>query len=301
MHDSTAPFSLTVLTPTHNRAHRLPELYASLVRQADPRVRWLVVDDGSTDDTAAVVAAWIAEGTIPIHYVHKPNGGKHTALNAGIALIETRLTMIVDSDDHLTDDAVASIAALDARYAGRPELGGYAFTRVTPDGGALLAGPLPAPELVASYIDVRVNGDLDGDMAEVFRTEHLRTVPFPEFDGERFLAEDVVWIRMAFDRDLVFLDHPVYVCEYLPGGLTRTGRSLAVRAPRGAMARAQLLMDERIAVRWRLRGAALWVAYGRFAGIGILDLVHTGGHPWLCLVGLPLGLALHATWRRRYA
>ena len=294
-----APFSLTVLTPTFNRAHRLPALHESLVRAGDERVEWLIVDDGSTDGTRELVAGWVAAGRVRIRYMHKDNGGKHTALNAGIATISSRLTIIVDSDDHLTDDAVAVIEAFDGRYRDRPGLAGFAFTRIQPDGAGMLSGTLPAGDAIASYIDVRVNGHVDGDMAEVFYSDVLRAYPFPVFKGERFLAEDVVWIRMGLQHDLVFVDRPIYICEYLPGGLTRTGRSLAIAAPRGAMARARLLMNPRCSPQMRLRGAALFVAYGRFAGVGVKALLRSTGYPLLGVIGLLPGLALHWRWSRR--
>src|SRR6478752_2228821 len=138
--DEATPFSLTVLTPTYDRAARLPALYESLLRQADPRVEWLIVDDGSRDDTADVVAGWIAEGRLPIRYIAKPNGGKHTALNVGIPTITSRLTFIVDSDDWLTDDAVRLIETYDSRYRARSGLAGFSFLRVAPDGSSLLTG-----------------------------------------------------------------------------------------------------------------------------------------------------------------
>lgn len=295
-----APFSLTILTPTYNRAGRLPDLYASLLRQADDRVEWLIVDDGSTDGTAALVARWIDAAGLRIRYLAKDNGGKHTAINAGIQTVASRLTMIVDSDDHLTSDAVGLIERYDETYAHRPGLCGFAFTRVAPDGSSLLGGRLPASEVIGSYVDIRINGGLNGDMAEVFYTDCLRAYPFPVFDDERFIAEDVVLIPMGLAHDLVFVDRPIYVCEYLPGGLTRSGRANAIRAPLGAMERARLLMDDRMRWSIRLKGAALFLAYGRFAGRRWADLVVGSGHPWLSMLAVPAGLFLHWAWRRRY-
>jgi hypothetical protein len=219
----------------------------------------------------------------------------------GIATIESRLTCIVDSDDYLTDDAVALIEAYFERYRHRSDLCGFAFTRVDGEGKGLLSGQLPAPEIVGTYVTIRVNGRLNGDMAEAWYTDLLRRYPFPEFPGERFLAEGIVWIRMGLDHAMVFIDRPIYVCEYLPGGLTRTGRALAVRSPRGAMARARLLMHPRCSIRVRTKGAVLFVAYGRLAGIGLHQLVKEGRHPALALVGLLPGILLAELWHRRYA
>jgi len=294
-------FSLSVLTPTYDRAHLLPKLYQSLLRQSDARIEWVIVDDGSRDDTADVVAGFVAEGKLRIRYIAKENGGKHTALNRGTATITSRLTIIVDSDDQLTDDAVAVIEAFDAKYGGRPDLCGFSFLRVAPDGTPLFVdGRLPAPEFVESYIDCRINRHLDGDMAEVFYSDRLREFPFPEFAGETFIAEDVVWIRMALKYKMVFVDKPIYICEYLPGGLTRSGRSMAIRSPLGAMERAEMLMHEPCCRRCRLKGATLYVAYGRFAGKGFRDLVKGSGHPSIVLLSYPLGMVLHWTWKLRY-
>ena len=123
----------------------------------------------------------------------------------------------------------------------------------------------------------------------------------PEFPGERFIAEDVVWIRMSFTCKLVFINRPIYVCAYLPGGLTSAGRRNAIRSPRGAMDRAKLLMGEWFRLRIRLKGAALWMAYGRFARKSYVELVRSSGHPALSLLGLIPGAILHARWQRLLA
>jgi glycosyltransferase involved in cell wall biosynthesis len=276
-------------------------LYASLVRQADARIEWLIVDDGSRDNTGEIIRSWIAEDRLRIRFMAKANGGKHTALNLGIPTIQSRLTMIVDSDDHLSDDAVALIESYDRAYRSHAGICGFAFTRVSPEGRAILPRPLPATEYVESYIDGRVNRGVGGDMAEVFYTDRLQAVPFPEFPGERFIAEDVVWIRMGLTCKMVFIDRPIYVCAYLPGGLTSLGRRNSIGSPHGAMDRAKLLMGEWFHLPVRLKGAALWVAYGRFARKSYVELVRSSGHRWLTILGLVPGAVLHARWRRLLA
>ena len=95
---------LTILTPTYNRAGMLPQLYNSLKKQACKDFEWVIVDDGSTDNTQEVVKAWLLGSDFPIRYFYKENGGKHTALNYAVQKIESELTFIVDSDDTLTID-----------------------------------------------------------------------------------------------------------------------------------------------------------------------------------------------------
>lgn len=98
--------TLTVFTPTYNRAHTLGRTYESLLRQTDQDFEWLVIDDGSTDNTRRLVQGWIAEDKIPIRYIHKENGGLYTGYNTAYANIETELCVCIDSDDYMPDDAV---------------------------------------------------------------------------------------------------------------------------------------------------------------------------------------------------
>ena len=101
---------LTVFTPTYNRAHTLPEAYCSLKAQTSKNFLWLIVDDGSTDRTAALVSAWMqAEKAFTIRYLYRPNGGMHAAHNTAYAHIETELNLCLDSDDRLAKDAVEQI------------------------------------------------------------------------------------------------------------------------------------------------------------------------------------------------
>lgn len=189
--------TLTILTPTYHRANMLPYLYNSLLTQTSRDFEWLIVDDGSTDDTETIVQQWIADNAMAVRYLYKKNGGKHTALNAGIQTICSELTFIVDSDDCVTDDAVESILKIHKKYRSQNNICGYAFLRAFPD-GKVNGKKFDVNEKIGSYIDVRVNGDDTGaDKAEVFKTHCLKEFPFPEYPNEKFLGEDLVWVRMA--------------------------------------------------------------------------------------------------------
>lgn len=131
--------TLTVFTPTYNRAHTLPRTYESLLRQTCKDFEWLVIDDGSTDGTAGLVRGWIEENRIPIRYIYKENGGLYTGYNKAYEVIETELNVCIDSDDFMPDNAVelitgywkehgsdeyAGITGLDFTLDGKP-IGGY--------------------------------------------------------------------------------------------------------------------------------------------------------------------------------
>ena len=100
--------TITVFTPTYNRAYILPKLYESLKKQTCMNFEWLIIDDGSTDDTSEVVKTFKTD-KFPILYYYKKNGGKHTAMNYSHPYINGDLLFIVDSDDVLTNDAIETI------------------------------------------------------------------------------------------------------------------------------------------------------------------------------------------------
>ncbi len=100
---------LTILTPTYNRKAEIKKLWESLCAQTIKDFEWLVVDDGSTDDTKEFIEQLPSQSDFSIRYIYKRNGGKHTALNVGIASIESEQTFILDSEDNITQDAVSSI------------------------------------------------------------------------------------------------------------------------------------------------------------------------------------------------
>lgn len=134
MTDEHAP-RITIFTPTYNRAYILTRLYESLVAQTCRDFEWIVADDCSTDDTEALLKRWTAEGNIDMrHFRMAQNGGKHAAINRGVAEARAPWFFIVDSDDHLTDDAVEWAVKHIDRAAADPEIGGISGTRIHHDG-----------------------------------------------------------------------------------------------------------------------------------------------------------------------
>ena len=98
---------VTIFTPTYNRAYIIGKLYGSLLEQTDRNFEWLIVDDGSTDNTRELIGSFIREDRISIRYFRQENGGKHRAINRGVREAAGELFFIVDSDDQLTPEAVA--------------------------------------------------------------------------------------------------------------------------------------------------------------------------------------------------
>jgi len=224
---------LTILTPTFDRRHTLPRLYDSLCAQARHDFEWLVVDDGSTDDTAQWVRACRPRTGFQVCVVQQENSGKHVALNTGVQAARGAWVFIVDSDDWLTPDAVECVAAALAQAADRPQqVAGVCFRKAGPDGGLRgrpYAGPVPfigTPSQVGRMVQ--------GDLAYVFRRDLMAALPFPVIPGEKFVPELYIWNRIADRGGIQFhLDRAVYHCEYLADGYTRNFRAQLRRSPGG--------------------------------------------------------------------
>lgn len=225
-------YPVTVFTPTYNRAYILGDLYHSLQRQTCMDFEWLIVDDGSADDTKALVASWQGEeNPFPIRYVYQENGGKCRAINRGLKEADGRLFFTVDSDDYLTDDAIEKVIRWDGELPAEGHFCGYVGNRgITPT-------QTPNRLFPGGYLDGTAldrYDQVDGERAFVFYTEIHRKYLYPEFPGEKFLTEAVTWDLMAHDGyKMRFYNDIIWIWEYKDDGLTRAGYRVFLENPQG--------------------------------------------------------------------
>ncbi len=288
---------LSIVTPTYNRARLLSGCYASLCRQPDFDFEWIIVDDGSTDETEETVRGFEQE-KFPIIYVKKPNGGKHTALNAAHGHMRGKYTLILDSDDRLTDDAAALIKSEWSRWDEERSVGIVTFLK----GGAVNEPNCVVAEwsTPADIMRCRRKCLRSSDCCEVIRTELFKKYPFPVFEGERFLAEGALWNRVSLESRCVYINRVIYICEYLEDGLTKSGRAMRIRNPLGGMYNAKLCMNRNNYFASRVKNALLYVCYGFFAGKTPREMAEECGSRALMRACLPFGWAIYIYWKRRY-
>ncbi|WP_410513562.1 glycosyltransferase family 2 protein [Paenibacillus sp. BR2-3] len=224
---------ITVFTPTYNRAYIIAELYKSLQAQTFTDFEWLVMDDGSDDNTQELFEAWSAENNcFPIRYYKVENGGKHRAINRGVDLARGELFFIVDSDDYLTCNALDSIAGWEGSLEDKSRFCGIAGNRGSHEEGYL------GTTFNGDYIDAtsleRHKCHITGDKAEVFYTEILKRYKFDEIYGEKFITEATVWDRMAYDGFKIrWFNQTIYICDYLEDGLTHNMKRIFSENPIG--------------------------------------------------------------------
>lgn len=251
---------LTVFTPVYNRAELLERAYRSLCEQTDMDFEWLVVDDGSTDSTPEALAELQRRhrADFPVRVVRTPNGGKHRAVNRGAAEAAGRWFCILDSDDFLTPDAVATLRRRIAEIEADAGVAGVVALRIHPD-GKTVGTPVDFDRRLMHHRDYRVTLGIDGDRFEVVRTGLMRRYRFPEFPGEKFLREGPVWQKMGTDYRMLYTSDPIYVCDYQADGLTAKVARLHEQNPMGAAwANATALAMDGMGLMKRVKLVAQW-------------------------------------------
>ncbi|NMH29507.1 glycosyltransferase family 2 protein [Flavobacterium silvaticum] len=210
--------TITVFTPTYNRAHCLTILYDSLLRQTSDDFEWLVIDDGSVDETKQLVQGWIDEGRIPITYKYKENGGMHTGHNTAYAMISTELNVCIDSDDYLPDDGIEKMITL-WRRDGSNKYAGMIGLDVTIK-GAVIGTQFPEGLKECTYSELAPRYKVVADKKLVYRTEVVKKYePYPVFPDERFVP---LYFPIVIDRDYKVLCYNEVFCivDYQPDGST---------------------------------------------------------------------------------
>ena len=260
---------ITVITPTYNRAEIIKKVYDSLLKQTNKDFEWLVIDDGSKDNTKEVINKFIDEQKIKISYFFKENGGKHTALNLGIKKAKGEYVLILDSDDTLVNDAIEKINNKWKQYSFDKSIACLSFLKIYPN-GQTIGKTYNGTDIKSNNIDFRYNQDLLGDMCEVFKTEILKQYKFPVYENERFLSEAIVWNQIAFDYDTVYINEPIYVAEYLTDGLSNNWFKLVVNNPMGARANNLLFMSKKFKFKIRLKNCIMFDVFSFIAKKPIL-------------------------------
>lgn len=281
---------VTICTPTYNRGYILGNLYDSLVMQSNKMFEWLIIDDGSSDDTDRLASSFIAEHIISIRYIKQLNQGKHVAINRGVSEARGELFFIVDSDDYLSTDAIERIlfhydsVMLDDSFAG------VSGIRTDFD-GKRIGGGLHWQILDCSPLDLRLKYHVKGDMAEVFKTDVLKKYPFPTFDGEKFCPEALVWNRISLKYKLRYVNDPIYRCEYRPDGLTAKIVRLRMNNPQASLLYYSELYQMNISFLQKVKAA---INYWRFSFSSHLSFfVHLKQIGFLSLFMYPIGLLFH--------
>ena len=209
--------TLTVFTPTYNRAHTLERLYLSLCAQTCQDFDWLVIDDGSTDGTAALIRGFINEGRIPIRYIYKENGGLYTGYNVAYANIETELNVCIDSDDAMPENAVEMILRT-WKERGGSSFAGLIGLDIYRESGKPIGGAFPEQLSVCFLPELNAKWIHRGDTKQVMRTDLMKEVaPQIGFPGEKNFNPAYMLYQVCDQSPLLVINEPLCIVDYQEG------------------------------------------------------------------------------------
>ncbi|MEC4295520.1 glycosyltransferase family 2 protein [Adlercreutzia shanghongiae] len=292
------PKSICVFTPTFNRAYCLEGLYRSLVSQTCQDFYWLIVDDGSTDDTRALVEELAARNEISVGYICQDNGGKQRAWNTGVAACEQPLFFCVDSDDSLVPDAIEAI--LD-RWNGVCENEGLAGI-VGLDGtdpGAPLGTWMPEGHQATTIWDLYYRSGHKGDVAVVYRTDILRRYPFVVAEGEKFIAETYVYFLIDEHYELATLNKVLILADYRDDGYSRNARKVTRENPMGYIRLKRMHIERADTFLLKFKASILYLVGYHFSEESMLAGVRKAPNPAIAALAAPFAWVLALTEFRK--
>lgn len=224
--------TLTVFTPAYNRAHTIGRTYESLCRQTCQDFEWLIVDDGSQDNTKELVEEWIKENKISIRYIYQQNQGMHGAHNTAYANIQTELNTCIDSDDYMPDNAVEKIVTFWKEH-GSDKYAGILALDQEENTGKIIGTKFPE-EMKESTLQGFYAAGGKGDKKLVYRTDVINQYPpYPLFEGERYVGLAYKYMLIDQDYKLLTMNEPLVIVEYQADGSSYNMFKQYWRNPKG--------------------------------------------------------------------
>lgn len=218
---------LTVFTATFNRYGELKRVYECLLTQSYKNFEWLIVDDGSTDNTEALVEGWINDEALRIRYTKQINQGKHVAFNKGVQMAKGEMFVSLDSDDVIVPNALELFVHYwnNIESNSRDKYKGLAFRCMDSKTKEILGQPLPSRIWDCDDRNFRLKYRIRGEFMGFNRVDVLKKYSFPIYDDRtRFCPENIVWYEMAKEYLTRYVDIPVRY-YYRDSGNALTGKS----------------------------------------------------------------------------
>ncbi|QLC87083.1 glycosyltransferase family 2 protein [Priestia megaterium] len=281
---------LTVFTPTYNRAYCIHQCYESLKRQTCKDFIWLIIDDGSTDNTKGIVKGWIDENIIQIKYHWQDNQGMHGAHNTAYHLIDTELNVCIDSDDYMPDDAVEKIIDTWKKY-GSNEVSGIIALDANHK-NEIIGTRLPQHIKRSTLFDLYNKYGVTGDKKLVYRTELTKQYPYPLFENERYVGLAYKYHMIDKQYEMILMNEIICCVEYLEDGSSRNMLNQYRKNPRGfAFYRKEMMKLPFASLSFKYRQAIHYVSSSLIGkNRNFLQDTPSKG---LTLLAMPLGIALY--------
>ena len=280
---------ITIFTPTYNRKELLKRCYDSLRRQTDKKFEWLIIDDGSVDNTEELVDELMNEADFDIRYIFQNNGGKHRAFNLAVRECKTEFLLILDSDDMLTNNAIELLNEKCKLIHNNDKVCGVIGNRADINDGIIIGTKIP-DVLVASGLELYQKMNFRGDTLRLYKTDVLKRYPFPEIEGEKFVSENVVFDKIDQEYKMLVIPDIIYLCEYQESGLSNNIDKINFENPIGHMLSLKSAAETAITLRKRIGSTALYILWAKRFHIN--NSFRNFGDKFMYVVCTPLSFAL---------
>ncbi|MBT0607930.1 glycosyltransferase family 2 protein [Aequorivita echinoideorum] len=282
---------LTVFTPTFNRAHLLPRLYESLCMQTNKNFIWLIIDDGSRDNTEYLVKGWISKNLVDIQYHYKTNGGMHTAHNLAYSLIETELNTCIDSDDYLPVNAVELIIENWNNIIDKTNIAGIIGLDADQQ-GSIIGSKIPNNLSRGTLSDLYLKHGVTGDKKIVIRTEIIKEFPkYPEYTGEKLVPLGALYILIGKKFDFLYSNDILCIVEYQNEGSSKTIFRQYAQSPKGFAYARKISINNEAGLINKFKNYTHLISSSLFAKD--ISVAFIGVNFFGSLIALPSGLLLY--------
>lgn len=305
--------TLAVFTPAYNRVHTIQRTYESLCRQTNHDFMWIIVDDGSTDETRKMCETWFSSGFVnpneneiigfskdaswlKLHYIYKDNGGMHTAHNVAYKHIDTELAVCIDSDDWMPDNSVELIINKwqkegNERYAGMIGLDIF-------EDGYVVGTCFPKTLKECKTFELERKYGVICDKKYVYRSEVIKKyLPYPVFPGERYGTVNFLYQKIDHDYDMLCSNDVYCIVDYQMDGLSFNVYNQHKQSPYTRAYECEVYMDSLPYIQDRIKKSIQYVSSAIFAKD--IKLMLKTRHKLLVWFMIPLGIAYNIFLRKQ--
>lgn len=277
---------LSIVTPTYNRADLLPRLYKSLVEQNSNDFEWIVVDDGSSDNTEELINSYIKEDKFKITYIRKANGGKHTAYNLGVNSSNGDLVICVDSDDLMAKNSIEIIKMHLNKISTLASCAGFVAKKKDID-GTKMNFDLPDNKTINLY-DLETVFNCAGDKCFIVKSDIAKDNIFPFVENERFFPEGYMWDMIGNKYSFYSINEVINECEYQEDGYSNNYLKLMLNNPTGFKAFLSQRIDMAKSLPERLGYASRYNAFKILSKKNVFN--YKGRHKFTTFISYPIGV-----------